>query len=66
MELPFTDIVNISLFRDELRCKPSRVNESLRETIHREEHIIFFFFDEKISHSDKLVNQLRAKIQYIG
>lgn len=50
------------MFRDELfralQTIDRGVNESLRETIHREEHL-----DEKIlvSHSNKLVNQLQLR-----
>lgn len=60
MELPFSDIVNIIVvpWRIVLQTIDPRVNESLRETIHREEHL-----DEKIliSHSNKFANQLQLR-----
>lgn len=70
MELPFSDIVNIIVvpWRIVLQTIDRRVNESLRETIHREEHL-----DEKIliSHSNKFANQLQlredktCKVRYV-
>lgn len=69
MELPFSDIVNIIVvpWRIVLQTIDRRVNESLRETIHREEHL-----DEKILifHSNKFANQLQledktCKVRYV-